>query len=89
MANIAVSESLFLKNVLVSEGNFLILYTGIGYMSFFVLHHNATHFFCDIRKKSHAFFMPIFSHHSLLPKLKLQIYCIALLSAEYYGDIKR
>ena len=31
MANIAVSKSLFLKNVLVSERNFLILYTGIGY----------------------------------------------------------
>lgn len=33
IANIAVPESLFLKNVLVYEKNFVTLCTGIGYMS--------------------------------------------------------
>ena len=44
IANIAWSESLFLKNVLISDRNFVTLYIGIGILSLLVLHLKVTHF---------------------------------------------
>ena len=44
MVNIAWSESLFLKNKLISDRKFVTLCVGIGIMSLFVLHLKVTHF---------------------------------------------
>lgn len=44
MVNIARSELFFLKNVLISERNFVTLCIGIGVMSHFVSHLKVTHF---------------------------------------------
>ena len=60
MANIAWSESLFLKNVLISDRNFVILCAGIGVMSLFVSHLKDTHFLRHMQE-SNAFFAPIYS----------------------------
>lgn len=60
MANIAWSESLFLKNVLISDRNFVTLCTGIGVMSLFVSHLKVTHFL-RYTQESNAFFAPIYS----------------------------
>ena len=60
MVNIACSESLFLKNVLISDRNFVILCTGIGVMSLFVWRRKSTHFLRHMQE-SNAFFTPIYS----------------------------
>ena len=44
MVNIARSELFFLKNVLISERNFVTLCIGIGVMSLFVSYLKVTHF---------------------------------------------
>ena len=60
MVNIARSESFFLKNVLISERNFVTLCIGIGVMSLFVSHLKVTHFLRHTQV-SNAFFVPIYS----------------------------
>lgn len=60
MANIAWSESLFLKNVLISDRNFVTLYIGIGILSLLVLHLKVTHFL-QHKQETNAFFVPIYS----------------------------
>ena len=60
MANIAWSESLSLKKVLISDRNCVTLCTGIGILSLFVLHHKGTHFLRHMQD-SNAFFTPIYS----------------------------
>ena len=58
MVNIAFQDSLFLKNVLISERNFVTLGIGIGVMSLLVEHPKVTHFLPH-RQETNAFFVPI------------------------------
>jgi len=60
MVNIAVSESLFLKNLLISERIFVTLCTGIGILSLFVWRRKSTHFL-RFMQVSNAFFAPKYS----------------------------
>ena len=60
MAKIAWSESFFLKNVLISDRNFVTLCIGIGVMSLFVSHLIVTHFLRHTQV-SNTFFAPIYS----------------------------
>ena len=60
MVNIAVSESLFLKNLLISERIFVTLCIGIGILSLFVWRRKSTHFL-QFMQVSNAFFAPEYS----------------------------
>ena len=58
MVNIAFSESLFLKNALISERNVVTLCTGIEIMSF-LFYTLKLLISCDIGKNPMPFFVPI------------------------------